>query len=128
METDFIKFNNHPKGLITSDCVVRSVSKALDKDYLETRKELNNFKRQIEHDSYKTFMFLHKYFKNYELIMFNNYDGGEKPIKIKDFKQNYPEGTYVLRTPYHLTTYIDGTIYDTWDCREKEILSAWRIK
>ena len=30
----FEKYNNHPKGLTTNDCVVRAISKAFDREYL----------------------------------------------------------------------------------------------
>ena len=50
---NFIKFNAHPKGLSVKDCVVRAVSTAFKKDYLEVRRDLNRAKRELGYSSYK---------------------------------------------------------------------------
>lgn len=44
----FEKYNNHPKGLTTNDCVVRTISKTFDREYLEVRRELNRIKKEVE--------------------------------------------------------------------------------
>jgi hypothetical protein len=41
----FKEFNAHPKGIKTTDCVVRAIATATNKDYLECRRELNQAKR-----------------------------------------------------------------------------------
>ena len=33
---EFVNYNNNPKNKKTTDCVVRAISFALDKDYIET--------------------------------------------------------------------------------------------
>ena len=61
--------NPHPKGLHTTDCVVRAVSLAFDKDYLEARRELNLSKRELGFGSYKETKFIYKYLENFDRIV-----------------------------------------------------------
>lgn len=123
---DYVKFNNHPKGLNTSDCVVRAVSKAFNRDYLETRRELNRTKRELNFQSYKDTKFLYKYLENYERIILKAVKGKAR-VKGYDFTKMYPEGTFILKMAGHITVMIDGIIYDSWDCRYRSVYTAWRI-
>lgn len=123
---DYVKFNNHPKRLNTSDCVVRAVSKAFNRDYLETRRELNRTKRELNFQSYKDTKFLYKYLENYERIILKAVKGKPR-VKGYDFTKMYPEGTFILKMAGHITVMIDGVIYDSWDCRYRSIYTAWRI-
>ena len=34
---------------------------------------------------------------------------------IADFCKDYPKGTYIIGTGSHLTTVIDGDLWDSWD-------------
>lgn len=45
--TMFKEFNAHPKGIKTTDCVVRGISTATSSDYLEVRRELNRKKKEL---------------------------------------------------------------------------------
>jgi hypothetical protein len=122
----YIKFNNHPKGLNTSDCVVRAISKAFDNDYLETRRELNRVKRELGFKSYKDTKFLYKHLEAYERIILKAVRG-EPRIKGYDFTEMYPKGTYILKMAGHISVMIDGVIYDTWDCRYRTVYTAWKV-
>ncbi|MGI6771680.1 MAG: hypothetical protein ACOX5Y_04655 [Acholeplasmataceae bacterium] len=122
----YIKFNNHPKGLNTSDCVVRAISKAFDNDYLETRRELNRLKRELGFQSYKDTKFLYKHLEDYERIILKAVRG-EPRIKGYDFTEMYPKGTYILKMAGHISVMIDGVIYDTWDCRYRTVYTAWKV-
>lgn len=122
----YIKFNNHPKGLNTSDCVVRAISKAFDNDYLETRRELNRAKRELGFQNYKDTKFLYKHLEDYERIILKALRG-EPRIKGYDFTEMYPKGTYILKMAGHISVMIDGVIYDTWDCRYRTVYTAWKI-
>ena len=122
----YIKFNNHPKGLNTSDCVVRAISKAFDNDYLETRRELNRAKRELDFQSYKDTKFLYKHLEDYERIILKAVRG-EPRTKGYDFAEMYPKGTYILKMAGHISVMIDGVIYDTWDCRYRTVYTAWKV-
>jgi hypothetical protein len=64
----FEYYNPHPKGIKTGDCVVRAISTATGKDYLECRRELNRLKKEIGEKSYKTLPFLKKYLSRYSKV------------------------------------------------------------
>lgn len=122
----YIEFNNHPKELKTTDCVVRSMSKAFDKDYLETRRELNRVKRELGFKSYKERKFIYKYLNNYERIILKAVKGQPR-VRGYDFAEKYSKGTYILSMAGHLVTLVDGNIYDSWDSRYKVVYTAWKI-
>lgn len=122
----YIRFNNHPKRINTGDCVVRAISKAFNRDYLETRRELNRIKRELNFHSYKDTKFIYWYLKDYERIILRAVKG-EPRVKGYDFTNLYPEGTYILKMASHITVMVDGIIYDTWDCRYRSVYTAWKI-
>ncbi len=123
----FEKYNNHPKGLTTNDCVVRAISKGLSKGYLETRRELNKVKRDLGFDSYKQSKFIYKYLSAYERIIIRA-EKGKPRVKGYDFIELYPKGTYIVSIAGHLSVVEDGVLYDLWDCRHKSVYTAWKVK
>ena len=40
---EYVEFNNNPKGKKTTDCVLRAISFAMEKDYIETYKDMVEF-------------------------------------------------------------------------------------
>ena len=123
----FKEFNAHPKGIKTSDCVVRAITTATDTDYLECRRELNRKKRELGYSSYKDTKFLYDYLKSYPRLIFKAIKG-EPRVKGDDFKKLHPKGTYILKMAGHVTTCVDGVILDTWDCTYRSVYTAWEIK
>jgi hypothetical protein len=119
--------NAHPKGLKTTDCVVRAIATATNSDYLETRKILNRKKRELCYNTYKDTKFLYEYFKGYPRLIFKPVKG-EPRIKGSDFTELHPKGTYILKMAGHITVCVDGVILDTWDCSYRSVYTAWEIK
>ena len=123
----FQTFNAHPKGLKTTDCMVRAIATAYNKDYLETRRELNQAKREQGFTSYKDTKFLYKYLESQPRLIFKAI-AGEPRIKGSDFTTLHPKGTYILKMAGHVSVCIDGVILDTWDCTYRSVYTAWEIK
>lgn len=128
--TSFIFFNAHPKGLKVGDCVKRAITKATGMDYMEVQRELNRYKKVTGADAFncKTNYkpYIEKVLKGKKISFpakkgFNRMDGYH-------FANRYPKGKFILSMAGHLTACIDGVIYDTWDCREKCVYTAWEIK
>lgn len=119
-------YNRHPKGIKTGDCVVRAISTAFDKDYMETRRELNQKKREWSFTSYKDTEFIYKYLENRPRYIFKAVKG-EPRIKGTDFAQLHPEGTFILKMAGHMSVCKDGVILDIWDCTYRSVYTAWRI-
>ena len=125
--TMFKEYNAHPKGIKTTDCVVRAISTATTIDYLEVRRELNKKKKELGYSSYKDTQFLYVYLRDYPRLIFKPVKG-EPRIKGTDFTELHPIGTYILKMAGHITACIDGIIYDTWDCSYRSVYTAWEIR
>lgn len=124
---NFIKTNIHPKGLDVKDCVVRAVATAFDKDYLETRRELNHVKHELGYSSYKDRKFIYDYLKDYPRILFKATPGVPRD-KVWDFLKAYPKGTYIVAVRGHVTVVKNGYLIDTHDCGYLTVYTAWKIK
>ncbi len=123
----FKEYNAHPKGLKVDDCVVRAIATATNKDYLECRRELNRAKRDLGYTSYKDTEFLYEYLAGYPRLIFKPVKG-EPRIKGSDFTKLHPKGKYILKMAGHITTCINGVIYDTWNCTYRSVYTAWEIE
>ncbi len=120
-------FNPHPKNLLTTDCVVRAVAIAFDKDYLETRRELNKAKRDLGFESYKDNKFIYKYLEQFDRIIIK-VPKGKPRMKAESFIELFKEGTYIVKMSKHIACIKDGKLLDTWDSSERSIYTAWKIK
>jgi hypothetical protein len=120
------QYNAHPKGLKTTDCVVRAIATATHKDYLECRRELNHAKRKLGFGSYKETKFLYKYLEHFPRLIFKAIKG-EPRLKGSDFTELHPNGTYILKMAGNVTCCKDGVILDTWDCSYRSVYTAWEI-
>lgn len=120
------EFNAHPKGLNTSDCVVRAIATATNIDYLQCRRELNQKKREWGFTSYKDTKFLCKYLEGYPRLIFKAIKG-EPRLKGTGFAELHSQGTYIIKMAGHITVCVDGVILDTWDCSYRSVYTAWEI-
>jgi hypothetical protein len=120
-------YNAHPKGIKTSDCVVRALATATNADYLECRRNLNQAKRDGGFSSYKDTKFLYHYLNAYPRLIFKAVKG-EPRLKGSDFTILHPNGTYILKMAGHVTVCVDGVIKDTWDCSYRSVYTAWEVR
>lgn len=123
----YLYYNRHPKGLSVKDCVVRAVSTAFDKDYIETRLDLNRTKRKLGYTSYKEKAFLREYLKDYERLLFKATPGKPR-LKLGEFADNHRSGTYIVKVRHHVVAVIDGVILDTFDSSYLTVYTAWKIE
>ena len=114
-------YNANSKGNFVNDCVIRSISVAENKTWGETYDELSRIAKRngILLDDVNFVEPLLDY--RYDRTRFNARTVGE-------FAQEYPYGVYLVTMLGHITAIIDGTIYDTFDCRNREILDAWTVE
>ncbi len=119
--------NPHPKALLTTDCVVRAVSLAFDKDYLEARRELNRSKKELGFGSYKDTKFIYKYLEVFDRIVLKVPKGVPR-VKVDDFTKFFKEGTYIVKLAKHIVCVKDGKLLDTWDSSYRSVYTAWKIK
>lgn len=52
---------------------------------------------------------------------------GVEGMTIECFANYHPIGTYIIRIEGHLTSLIDGVIYDLWNCSDKVVDVVWKV-
>lgn len=122
--------NVHPEGKLVPDCVKRAITLAAEMDYKEVQLELNRHKKLT---GAKTF----NEDKNWKSYVENVLEGrklsfpavkGMPRMSGERFCKAYPRGRYILNMAGHLSCCVDGIIYDSWDCSEKCVYTAYEIK
>ena len=126
----FEYYNAHPKKLETTDCVKRAITLAAQMDYMEVKRELNRYKKVTGASSFNSDYNPHKYVENVlkgEKMSFPAVKG-EPRMNGERFCAKYPKGRYILSMAGHWTCCIDGIIYDIWDCTQKCVYTAYKLK
>lgn len=113
-------YNANARGKFHNDCTVRAISLAEGKSWDETYRELSIIAQRngIILDDVN---FIEPLLDSrYDRICYNGKYVGE-------FVEEHPVGTYLITMNGHITCCIDGTIYDTFDCRNREMWCAWEV-
>jgi hypothetical protein len=110
----FIPTNPNPKGIYTSDCVVRALSIAQDQSWQKTYLELciQGF-AMCDWGSSNLVWSAYLRDKGFKRYVIPN--TCPNCYTIKDFCEDHPQGTYILATGTHVVAVMDGNYYDTWD-------------
>lgn len=107
------------------DCVIRSLTKALGKDWLEVFDEMQPLSRELQ-VPFNCRPCYEKYIESKGFIYhgISNAKGTKRPT-VDRFAKDHPTGVYVLRVANHIVTVVDGIYYDTWDCGYKSLYGYW---
>ena len=112
----FIRYNANPKDWKTGDCVVRALAAATQKTWEEVYEELCEIGKKKcrmpnEDQVINAFLKQNGFFPvKQEKDEFGNW------LDIEQLIDTYPEDILVIRTRRHLTTALQGTLVDTWNC------------
>ena len=125
----YVFTNPHPDGKIVGDCVKRAVCLTTGMSYKETANLLNKIKREIGEKDYCTKKCCNEYVKRFgwKKLSFPA-EKGKPRMNGQRFAEQYRKGSYILNMAGHWSSCIDGVIYDTWDCREKCVYTAFEVK
>lgn len=112
----FTFYNANPHNRITTDCVIRALSKVLEIPYNQVVMDMAELQCKTGFDpstpnTYTKYLQQHGWMKYPQL----KHDDGTK-YSTKEFVDTHPKGTYLLNLANHLTVLKDGKIYDIWDC------------
>ena len=123
----WIAANPNPEKRIVPDCVIRAISIALDKSWLEVSDELYNIARSrysITSDDHIWGRYL------YELgyLPFLLPESCPECLTIRAFSKIFPRGTYVIGTGYHAVAVVNGNYFDTWDSGNEIPTFFFKIK
>ena len=114
-------YNANANGNFVNDCVIRAISVAENKSWGDTYGDLSRIakKNGILLDDVDFVEPLLDYRYNRIKI----YPGDT----VQDVLENYPVGTYLITMKGHITVIKDGTVYDTFDCRDRVVRSVWEV-
>ena len=127
-QSHFQYYNCNPKGIVTGDCVIRAISKALNKHWDNVLKDLTKYSLK------------YKYFigctELYEIYLSDN--GWEKhkaprkkngkPYKLIEWLNVFDNSAIVTIDKNHLTYIDNSTLYDVWDCTQHIVGEYWTYK
>lgn len=114
-------YNANAKNRFVNDCTIRAISLAEGKSWQETYEELSYIagKNGIILDDVD---FIEPLLDSrYKRMCFNDRSIGE-------FVNSHTYGTYLLTMNGHITCCIDGVVYDTFNCLDRMIKCAWRVR
>lgn len=113
--------NANALGNFVNDCTVRAISVAEGKSWDTTYDELSEL-AQEKGTLLDDVRFIEDYLdERYSRVKF-------KSTYVGELCEEFPKGTYLVTMRNHISLLKDGTIYDTFDCRDKFIWSVWEVK
>ena len=123
-------FNAHPKGLSVGDCVKRAITLAAQMDYMQVQRELNRYKKVTGAKAFNSDYNPHKYVENvlHGVKLSFPAEKGKPRMNGQRFCEAYKKGRYILNMAGHWSCCVDGVIYDTWDCSDKCVYTAYKIE
>lgn len=121
---NFCYLNVSPdKSKHRNDCVTRAISLASGLPYSKVRKKLYHTAQLLDCKKLCVSCYTHLIEKVLCAVPKNCDE-----MTANDFAEIHPQGTYLLRMNGHITTLIDYTVFDLFDCREYFITNAWEIR
>ena len=130
MERSYFKYYNaHPEGKRVNDCVKRAITLVAQMDYHQVQLELNRYKKVTGAKYFNSDHNPHKYCENVLHMAKLSFPAvaGEERMNGKRFTQEYPYGRYILNMAGHWSACVNGKIYDTWDCSDKCVYTAYQM-
>ena len=123
----WIKYNANPANKHTPDCVIRAISVALNRSWLEVSDGLYELAREqfsvsIADDIWGRYLYYH----GFEPFLLP--EACPTCVTIREFCRLYPKGVYIIGTGNHAVAVVDGDYYDTWDSGSEIPSFFWRIK
>jgi hypothetical protein len=126
---NYVFYNANPKKLLSSsDCVIRAISKALNKSWEDVYMDLVKIGLET-----KAMPSQKKTFEKYLNEL--GYATEKQPRKedntkytADEFAKKNKKGIYIINLANHLSVLVDGKIYDTWNCSRKCVGNYWKVK
>ena len=130
MITRFQFYNAHPEGKRVGDCVKRAVTYVTGMDYHQVQLELNRYKKVTGAKTYNESKNCSSYVENVLHMKKLSFPAQKGIARMNGytFAKSFPKGRYILNMAHHWTACVDGVIYDTWDCREKCVYTAYELR
>ena len=117
-----VYYNQNPDGDRENDCVTRAISLASGLPYSVIRKKLFHISKLLNCEKLCVCCYRHlldDIFKYQRVECYGN--------TVREFANKHRQGTYLVRMGGHITTIIDGEIWDTFDCGDEFCTDAWEV-
>lgn len=125
-ESIFVKENVNPKGVVTGDCVFRSIVKASGFPY---RKVVEDMTAIFMETGYTTSSreTAHAYLTRigFKEVKMPRPQKGDKRPRVSDIAKLSVEKPIVCNVANHFTACVGGKCYDIWDCTDKAVYSYY---
>lgn len=117
-------YNRNPRGIRTKDCVCRAISTATGLCYeaIDNLLELT----ASEYDCEKLCVCCYHNLLE-DLLCYRRQECDFK-YTVKEVVLRYPRNKVIIRVKEHLTSSINGTILDIWDCSDELVDCFWVIQ
>ncbi len=113
--------NKNPLGKYENDCTIRSISMATGKSWDEVYERLSDI-AQFQGTMMDDREFIIKYLSTkYDRVPYLSRTVGE-------ISKDYPNNILLITMNGHITCSKYGTIYDSFDCRNRVAEDAWIVK
>lgn len=107
-------YNPNPKKKIVGDCVIRAVSLALGESWQDVYSDIT-VKGFILADMPSSDAVWGSYIRGKGFKTRVLPDTCPACYTLREFCEDHPKGTYIVKLDNHVVTVIDGDYYDTWD-------------
>lgn len=123
----WMRTNPNPGHKEVPDCVVRALSIALNKRWVDVYDDLCALGR-AEYNMPSADAVWGKYLYEMGFEPFLLPKTCPQCVTISAFAKIYPRGTFVIGTGSHAVAIIDGDYYDSWDSGNEIPSFFWRIR
>lgn len=107
------------------DCVIRALTKVMDKEWLEVFDELLPYARELQcNPNSKTCYTTFLTDKGFTYVGISNKKGTKRPT-VQSFTKDHKEGVYFVTVANHVVAVVDGYFYDTWDSGDCCLYGYW---
>lgn len=110
----FIHYNPNPHGEYVGDCVIRAITKALDKSWNEVYLSMALVGYSMG-DMPSSNRVWGQFLKDMGYRRYIIPNTCPDCYTIRAFCEDNPKGTYIVGTGTHVVTVKDGNYYDSWD-------------
>jgi len=123
----WMRSNPNPGHKEVPDCVVRAISLALNRKWLDVYDDLCALGRK-EYNMPSADAVWGKYLYQQGFEPFLLPESCPSCVTIRLFSQMHPIGVYIVGTGSHAVAVIDGDYYDSWDSGDEIPSFFWRVK
>lgn len=118
-------YNHNPKGVVTGDCVIRSIGTALNKPWDNILKDLTKY--SLKHKYYIGCVELYEIYLSDAGWTKHNapHKRNGKPYKLIEWLSRFNGEAIVSIDDDHLAYVKEGVLYDTWDCTQHILGEYW---